>query len=76
MYGIKNILNKAKLKLFLFISYINIFLDLTKKKNILFLLDNEYYINIVDINIIVLYIFVKFYNHIYIYININLKNIS
>ena len=30
-----------------------------QKKNILFLLDNEYYINIVDINIIVLYIFVK-----------------
>ena len=65
MYGIKNILNKAKLKLFLFISYINkcIFIVLTNLKNILFLLDNEYYINI-----IVLYIFVKLYNHIYIYI--------
>ena len=36
MYGIKNILNKAKLKLFLFISYINIFLDLTKKKYFIF----------------------------------------
>ena len=53
-----------------------IFIDLTNLKNILFLLDNEYYINIVDINIIVLYIFVKLYNHICIYLNINLKNIS
>ena len=31
----------------------------TNLKNILFLLDNEYYLNIVDINIILLYIFCK-----------------
>ena len=47
-----------------------LFYDVTNFKNILFLLDNEYYLNIVDINIILLYIFVNLYNQIYIYVYI------